>query len=86
MYQNNHNRTRYGDPMVISPEWSGLPDNLDAFLHYFELKLTSNGPKLVDEYYFFKGEPIPPAICTVSWDGTEKRPEDCEEPGRGCTQ
>ena len=48
MYENRHNRTRYGDPLLIGPEWKGLPYPLDAFAHIWTFTR--------DETMFFKGE------------------------------
>lgn len=53
MYENNNQRARFGDPLLVSPEWQGLPSNLDAFLHYWEYSYASRA--FTDEYYFFKG-------------------------------
>ena len=48
MYENRHNRTRYGDPLLIGPEWKGLPSSLDAFAHIWTFTR--------DETMFFKGK------------------------------
>ena len=53
MYENNNQRARFGDPLLVTPEWGGLPNNLDAFLHYWQFSL--NTLTFTDEYYFFKG-------------------------------
>ncbi|RUS90963.1 hypothetical protein EGW08_001267 [Elysia chlorotica] len=52
MYENHSNRTRYGDPLYIAREWSGVPNNIDGYVHvwYFGSK------KIYNEAYFFKGE------------------------------
>ncbi|XP_022242340.1 matrix metalloproteinase-21-like [Limulus polyphemus] len=47
MYENRYNRTRYGDPRNIKPEWKSLPDKIDAYVHVWTY--TKN------EAYFFKG-------------------------------
>ncbi|CAN7999218.1 unnamed protein product, partial [Ixodes pacificus] len=47
MYENRYNRTRYGDPLLIVPEWKGIPTNVDAFAHVWT--------HLHDATYFFKG-------------------------------
>jgi len=51
MYENRFNRTRYGDPLVIADEWSGLPADVDAFTQV----ITTAGPDYVIDTYFFKG-------------------------------
>ncbi|CAH1784532.1 unnamed protein product [Owenia fusiformis] len=33
MYENQENRTRYGDPKYTSNSWKGLPSQLDAYVH-----------------------------------------------------
>ncbi|CAN7990157.1 unnamed protein product, partial [Ixodes hexagonus] len=48
MYENRYNRTRYGDPLPIVPEWKGIPTNLDAFAHVWS--------HAHDATYFFKGK------------------------------
>ena len=52
MYENHSNRTRYGDPLYIAREWSGVPDNIDGYLHVWFL---ANG-LFFNDAYFFKGE------------------------------
>ncbi|XP_013785656.2 matrix metalloproteinase-21-like [Limulus polyphemus] len=47
MYENRFNRTRYGDPLNIIPEWKGIPNNVDAFVHVWTYTQ--------DNTYFFKG-------------------------------
>lgn len=47
MYENRHNRTRYGDPLKIVPEWKGIPARLDGFVHIWTYTQ--------DVMYFFKG-------------------------------
>ncbi|XP_023236851.1 matrix metalloproteinase-21-like isoform X2 [Centruroides sculpturatus] len=47
MYENRYNRTRYGDPLPIIPEWKGLPNSVDGYVHVW----TYNH----DAAYFFKG-------------------------------
>ncbi|XP_043938062.1 matrix metalloproteinase-21-like [Protopterus annectens] len=48
LYENKHNRTRYGDPTAISFGWHGLPsDGIDAVL---QISSTSE-----EATYFFKG-------------------------------
>ncbi|KAG0424596.1 hypothetical protein HPB47_028191, partial [Ixodes persulcatus] len=47
MYENRYNRTRYGDPLLIVPEWKGIPTNVDAFAHVWT--------HLHDATYFLKG-------------------------------
>lgn len=53
-YENKNSRTRYGDPRKISVNWSGLPANLDAFVHYFETDYHVAGG-IAEHYFFFKG-------------------------------
>ncbi|MPC09945.1 Matrix metalloproteinase-21 [Portunus trituberculatus] len=33
MYENRYNRTRFGDPLDIRPEWGGIPDYIDGYAH-----------------------------------------------------
>ncbi|XP_014680153.1 PREDICTED: matrix metalloproteinase-21-like [Priapulus caudatus] len=47
MYENRYNRTRYGDPLKIEPEWKGLESNIDGYAHVWTY--TEN------TVYFFKG-------------------------------
>ncbi|GIY90400.1 matrix metalloproteinase-21 [Caerostris darwini] len=47
MYENRYNRTRYGDPLNIMPEWKGIPDNIDGYTHVWTYT--------EDSAYFFKG-------------------------------
>lgn len=47
MYENRYNRTRYGDPLLIKPEWKGIPDNVDGYAHVWTYTQ--------DSAYFFKG-------------------------------
>nr|XP_033799166.1 matrix metalloproteinase-21 [Geotrypetes seraphini] len=48
LYENRHNRTRYGDPIAVLIGWQGIPaSDLDAFVHVW----TWNQ----DASYFFKG-------------------------------
>ncbi|XP_058154150.1 matrix metalloproteinase-21 [Dasypus novemcinctus] len=48
LYENQNNRTRYGDPIQILIGWHGIPtQNLDAFVHIWTWSR--------DERYFFKG-------------------------------
>ncbi|XP_064484349.1 matrix metalloproteinase-21-like [Ornithodoros turicata] len=47
MYENRFNRTRYGDPLQIQPEWKGVPTHVDGFVHVW----THDD----DKTYFFKG-------------------------------
>uniref|UniRef100_UPI00398F0FAA matrix metalloproteinase-21-like n=1 Tax=Pristiophorus japonicus TaxID=55135 RepID=UPI00398F0FAA len=48
MYENRHNRTRYGDPLPISTGWRGIPTaGIDAFVHVCTWSR--------DAAYFFKG-------------------------------
>ncbi|KAM7284656.1 matrix metalloproteinase-21-like [Ixodes scapularis] len=58
MYENRYNRTRYGDPLLIVPEWKGIPTNVDAFAHVWT--------HLHDATYFFKGEHL---SCQNNFDG-----------------
>ncbi|XP_043919988.1 matrix metalloproteinase-21-like isoform X2 [Protopterus annectens] len=48
MYDNQHNQTRYGDPILIEHKWHGIPtSDIDAFVHIW----TSDK----DYTLFFKG-------------------------------
>uniref|UniRef100_F6X9G3 Matrix metallopeptidase 21 n=1 Tax=Ornithorhynchus anatinus TaxID=9258 RepID=F6X9G3_ORNAN len=49
LYENQKNRTRYGDPIPVVTGWRGLPArDLDAFVHVWSWGR--------DERYFFKGD------------------------------
>ncbi|XP_070539983.1 matrix metalloproteinase-21-like [Ptychodera flava] len=49
MYENQHNRTRYGDPKYIRQEWYGIATSkLDAIVHVWS--------SLHNKLYFFKGD------------------------------
>ncbi|ESO91057.1 hypothetical protein LOTGIDRAFT_122269 [Lottia gigantea] len=52
MYENHANRTRYGDPLRIAREWSGVPNLVDGYAHIWYIA----GSAIVDKAYFFKGE------------------------------
>lgn len=54
MYENHANRTRYGDPLYITNEWGGIPDEPDGYAHIWYF----SGSTVVDEAYFFKGENV----------------------------
>lgn len=62
MYENNNARARYGDPLSLQPEWVGLPRDVDAFVHYFELRRKGHSFYVYDEYFFFKGESGEPVL------------------------
>ncbi|XP_056651262.1 matrix metalloproteinase-21 [Monodelphis domestica] len=48
LYENRHNRTRYGDPILTPAGWHGIPSrDLDAYVHVWTWTR--------DERYFFKG-------------------------------
>ncbi|XP_029465907.1 matrix metalloproteinase-21 [Rhinatrema bivittatum] len=48
LYENRHNRTRYGDPLAILVGWHGIPaGDIDAFVHVWTWSQ--------DASYFFKG-------------------------------
>lgn len=52
MYENHANRTRYGDPLYITNEWGGIPDEPDGYAHIWYF----SGSLVVDLAFFFKGE------------------------------
>lgn len=54
MYENHANRTRYGDPLYITSEWGGIPDDLDGYAQVFYIADNV----VVDDAYFFKGEDV----------------------------
>lgn len=54
MYENHANRTRYGDPLYITNEWGGIPDEPDGYAHIWYF----SGSTVVDEAYFFKDEKV----------------------------
>ncbi|XP_074088300.1 matrix metalloproteinase-21 isoform X2 [Macrotis lagotis] len=48
LYENRHNRTRYGDPILTPIGWHGIPSrDIDAYVHIWTWRR--------DERYFFKG-------------------------------
>ncbi|XP_078019267.1 matrix metallopeptidase-21 isoform X1 [Epinephelus lanceolatus] len=48
LYENRHNRTRFGDPVALQAGWRGIPvDGVDAYVHVWSRKR--------DAVYFFKG-------------------------------
>ncbi|GFO13658.1 matrix metalloproteinase-21 [Plakobranchus ocellatus] len=51
MYDNEANRTRYGDPLNIAQEWSGVPDSPDGYVHIW---ILFNSGTTINEAYFFK--------------------------------
>ncbi|XP_029442067.1 matrix metalloproteinase-21-like [Rhinatrema bivittatum] len=70
MYENRHNRTRYGDPLAISAGWHGLPsDGIDAFLHIWTWSR--------DAIYFFKG--------TQYWRYDNENDRVLSEDSQGCS-
>nr|XP_045595035.1 uncharacterized protein LOC123756091 [Procambarus clarkii] len=48
MYENKYNRTRFGDPLYIQPEWRGLPNDVDGYAHIWT--------RTKDAHLFFQGE------------------------------
>lgn len=54
MYENHANRTRYGDPLYITTEWAGIPDEPDGYAQVFYI----NNNNVVDNAYFFKGDDV----------------------------
>ncbi|XP_030057684.1 matrix metalloproteinase-21 [Microcaecilia unicolor] len=70
MYENHHNRTRYGDPLAISTGWPGLPsDGIDAFLHIWTWSR--------DAIYFFRG--------TQYWRYDSENDRVLSEDSQGCS-
>ncbi|WAR21721.1 MMP21-like protein [Mya arenaria] len=55
MYENHANRTRYGDPLPITNEWRGVPDEPDGYAHVLIITVDNN---IVDDAYFFKDEDV----------------------------
>ncbi|XP_042240544.1 uncharacterized protein LOC121878398 [Homarus americanus] len=53
MYENRYNRTRFGDPLYIQPEWQGLPDNLDGYAHVWTRTKDVHLFFIGDSYYVF---------------------------------
>lgn len=51
MYENGFNRTRYGDPLLIEHQWTGLPSHLDGFTQV----ILGSGYEFNIDTYFFKG-------------------------------
>ncbi|XP_045132471.1 matrix metalloproteinase-21-like [Portunus trituberculatus] len=53
MYENRYNRTRFGDPLDIRPEWGGIPDYIDGYAHVWthtqDIHLIFKG----DQYYVY---------------------------------
>ncbi|XP_008056171.1 matrix metalloproteinase-21 [Carlito syrichta] len=69
LYENRHNRTRYGDPIQILIGWRGIPtQNIDAFVHIWTWKR--------DVRYFFKGNQY------WSYDSEEDQAHTADERGR----
>ncbi len=54
LYENRYNRTRFGDPLVISRSWSGLPAGVQTYA-----QVVRRRPEPYRDYdiqtYFFKG-------------------------------
>ncbi|CAH2276289.1 matrix metallo ase-21-like isoform X1 [Pelobates cultripes] len=51
MYENNGNRTRFGDPRPITAGWMGIPaKGIDAYVHVWNWN--------IDAQYFFKGAQV----------------------------
>ncbi|KAG7158678.1 Matrix metalloproteinase-21-like [Homarus americanus] len=48
-----YNRTRFGDPLYIQPEWQGLPDNLDGYAHVWTRTKDVHLFFIGDSYYVF---------------------------------
>ena len=53
MYENRFNRTRYGDPLVITKEWKGVPSGVDAYTQVILWDAELYRWKI--KTYFFKG-------------------------------
>ncbi|CAL4082264.1 unnamed protein product, partial [Meganyctiphanes norvegica] len=65
MYENRYNRTRFGDPLLVRPEWRGLPDNIDAYTHLWTHKknvhlfFKGNIPYQISQFVqIFPGHPL----------------------------
>ena len=54
MYENHANRTRYGDPLYIAREWSGIPNEPDGYAHVWYYTANEN----VYDAFFFKGNKL----------------------------
>ncbi|XP_045190503.1 matrix metallopeptidase-21-like [Mercenaria mercenaria] len=54
MYENHANRTRYGDPLYITTEWAGIPDDPDGYAQVFYI----SGSDVEDDAYFFKDDDV----------------------------
>lgn len=67
MYENRFNRTRFGDPLYIAREWTGLPGSIDAYVQIISTSTaegtsgSSGTPEYVIDTYFFSGQS--PACC-----------------------
>ena len=50
-----HIRRRPADryPKEINRDWPGVPDNLNAYVHYSEYNQATSS--YIDDYFFFKG-------------------------------
>jgi hypothetical protein len=59
MYENRFNRTRYGDPLYVAREWTGLPDYVDAYVQIItspnNAATGSRTPDYFIDTYFFSG-------------------------------
>ena len=52
-YDNSNQRPTPGNPKIIRTEWSALPNDLDAYVHYWEYDEVTK--PFSDRYFFFKG-------------------------------
>ena len=52
-YENSYQRPARRDPRRINTNWSDLPNNLDAYAHYWEYNAATR--VYSDAYFFFKG-------------------------------
>ncbi|XP_072485131.1 matrix metalloproteinase-21 [Notamacropus eugenii] len=73
LYENRHNRTRYGDPIFTPIGWHGIPSrDIDAYVHIWTWRR--------DERYFFKGSHY------WRYDGDNDRAYTKDEQGRSYPQ
>uniref|UniRef100_A0A4X2ME35 Matrix metalloproteinase-21 n=1 Tax=Vombatus ursinus TaxID=29139 RepID=A0A4X2ME35_VOMUR len=73
LYENRHNRTRYGDPILTPIGWRGIPSrDIDAYVHVWTWRR--------DERYFFQGNHY------WRYDGDHDRAYAEDERGRSYPQ
>ncbi|XP_071551072.1 uncharacterized protein [Panulirus ornatus] len=61
MYENKYNRTRFGDPLYVTQEWRGLPDNVDGYAHIWTR--TKDIHLFFKDAYYYVYDPVAESVA-----------------------